>query len=311
MLIKYTIDLKEIKDRDYLKQPVYVYNLHHLLGDQAILLQWHPETELICAMQASGTLEVDGVKYPLETGMIAAVNRNQLHSFTCESDANVWLLVIVFQTEDLRSEEFNIGQQEILLPLATGATWFKPFIHQHETGYSEIFETMIRISSLFPMGGPLDPEPWKYVMGKSLLLELTAHYAKAGGLVDACESKILADVPIRHLIAYLQDHFQEHITLSDMATHLHLNPSYLIRIFKRYTGVTPIVFLNHVRLAHAATLLKRRNMTVEEAAYACGFENPSYFSRLFHRQFGKSPRDFSRFRQETPYIGEKKQAVQA
>ena len=56
------------------------------------------------------------------------------------------------------------------------------------------------------------------------------------------------------------------------------------------TGLTPTQFVTSVRLEHALTLLNDSSLNISEIAYQCGYQDPKYFSRVFTRHFGKSPR---------------------
>lgn len=75
---------------------------------------------------------------------------------------------------------------------------------------------------------------------------------------------------------------------------LPFSPEYLTRLFKRETGMTPFQYLKNRRLENAANLLAvmvgRGN--ISETARLCGFSDPLYFSRQFHKKYGVSPSDF-------------------
>ena len=82
--------------------------------------------------------------------------------------------------------------------------------------------------------------------------------------------------------------------VSELADALAVNKSYLIRIFKRETGVTPGQYLIMTRIAKSKELLADAGCTVEMAARLSGFSSVSYFSRIFKRFNGESPSAFRR-----------------
>lgn len=91
---------------------------------------------------------------------------------------------------------------------------------------------------------------------------------------------------------YANCHFEERITLGDMAKIYFLNEKYLGRLFFQQVGVTFHQYLNQVRLKHFAQLLCSTNQTILETALNCGFGNVTYCNRLFLKQFGCSPKQY-------------------
>jgi AraC-like DNA-binding protein len=73
---------------------------------------------------------------------------------------------------------------------------------------------------------------------------------------------------------------------------MHLSESHFGRLFRDETGVAPMKFLRDLRIARACELLRRTHLHVAEIAYDVGYSDPAYFSRLFHRQTGTSPRAY-------------------
>lgn len=91
------------------------------------------------------------------------------------------------------------------------------------------------------------------------------------------------------VISYFSRHYMEKITLDGLAERLNYNKSYLVRYFRQKTGVTPIRYLNRMRLRNARILLRHREYSVAEISYRCGFESPSYFIRLFREAYAETP----------------------
>lgn len=75
---------------------------------------------------------------------------------------------------------------------------------------------------------------------------------------------------------------------------LPFNSEYVKKLFKKETGLTPLQYLTDKRLESAANILaiNRGRRSISETAHLCGFNEPLYFSRLFKKKFGVSPRDY-------------------
>lgn len=89
--------------------------------------------------------------------------------------------------------------------------------------------------------------------------------------------------------AYIEEHFNESLTLGGIAKALHVNQYHLHHIFRRTAGFTPVEYLLQRRLAKARQLLERTDMNVTEVAVSVGFVNVAHFSTVFRKQLGQSP----------------------
>lgn len=92
---------------------------------------------------------------------------------------------------------------------------------------------------------------------------------------------------------YLEAHYWEKITLAQLARIANLSPPHFCTQFHKAFNHTPIAYLLRYRLAQAAYLLLDRNARVSEVARRVGIDDVHYFSRVFKRQYGESPRRIS------------------
>jgi AraC family L-rhamnose operon transcriptional activator RhaR len=77
-------------------------------------------------------------------------------------------------------------------------------------------------------------------------------------------------------------------TLTELAAHLHLDPSYLVRLFKTSTGLPPMAYLAQLRAEHAATLLLHSDQPITSISQAVGWPDQNYFARRFKAHYGLS-----------------------
>ena len=97
---------------------------------------------------------------------------------------------------------------------------------------------------------------------------------------------------ITHAIRYLSAHYSEPVTLAQTAKSAGVHPSYLSSLFRKITGLTFKDYLNNIRIEHALELLKNTDYPIMEIAISCGFNDQSYFSKVFKKQTGMTPRQF-------------------
>lgn len=92
---------------------------------------------------------------------------------------------------------------------------------------------------------------------------------------------------------YIAQHYAEHITVSELAEHLGLSAGYLHGIFKQYTGMRIVEYINRYRIRTVKEYLKSHPLSLKEAAYRVGIDDPAYMSRLFKKVEGISFRAYT------------------
>ena len=97
---------------------------------------------------------------------------------------------------------------------------------------------------------------------------------------------------IRKTTEYIHSHSSEKLSLSELAKTLGITAPYLSMLFKQITGLTFRDYLNKVRVEEAKRLLISTDYQIMEIAVACGFNDQSYFTKVFKKYTGLSPRNF-------------------
>lgn len=100
----------------------------------------------------------------------------------------------------------------------------------------------------------------------------------------------MSDYYIKEAINFIEQNFQNDISIEDVAAVCGINRSYLGRIFRTSTGHSPQEFLIHYRMTKAAELLKLTTLSIGDIGSAVGYENALHFSRAFKNVYGVSPR---------------------
>lgn len=90
---------------------------------------------------------------------------------------------------------------------------------------------------------------------------------------------------------YVENHYQEPITLREAAQILSINPEYFSRFFKKYMGITFLEYVYSIRLQSAYQEIINTDLPIQEIQERNGFTSPKIFSRMFREQYGKTPRE--------------------
>jgi AraC-like DNA-binding protein len=101
----------------------------------------------------------------------------------------------------------------------------------------------------------------------------------------------IAHQAVRITCDYLEAHYAEPITLSDLSKQVYITPYHLARLFTRHVGVPPHKYLENIRVREAERLLKT-GLSIADTAYATGFSSQSHLTRTFKRFLGTTPGEF-------------------
>lgn len=96
---------------------------------------------------------------------------------------------------------------------------------------------------------------------------------------------------LRYIIKWTEENFKEKISLEDISKKMGYNKEYFCRKFKKLTGITYLAYLNNTRIYHACKLLKK-GYSISDACDGCGFEDLSYFTQLFKKIMGTTPKKY-------------------
>jgi AraC-like DNA-binding protein len=93
--------------------------------------------------------------------------------------------------------------------------------------------------------------------------------------------------------AFLHEHYDRRVSLADLARMVELNPVYLVRSFRRHTGLPPHAYQRQMRLNRACRMLQL-GAPVSEVAYVIGFADQSHLTRVFKHVMGVTPAQYAR-----------------
>ena len=104
---------------------------------------------------------------------------------------------------------------------------------------------------------------------------------------------------VEQIVDYLDNHYNEKISLDQIARNMYLSPFYISKIFKSETGDTPINHLIRVRMEKARKLLdQNKNASIQDIAICVGYDDAYHFSKLFKKHFGQSPSQYRKAQEQ-------------
>ena len=228
---------------------------------------WHENLEIQRCEEGRGYALLDAERYEMEKHDVVVANSDVIHYTGTDTDMRYSCLII--------STEFckNVGLDPKTVcfePIVKSPTVGKLFLalkHAYEDRNAPY--RVARLTKLL-----LD-----------LLIELAEHHSAPSGQTKGNTAK---NEMIKAVITYTRQHYNRKITLDEISKAVLYDKYALCRAFKKYTGQTIVDDLNRYRCIKASELLGEGH-SVAEAAALCGFDNLSYFGKVFKRNVGTSP----------------------
>lgn len=247
------------------KHPQYVMPLH-----------WHSEFEVLRVKRGRLAIYLNNEVYDLREGDVIFIPSGTLHRGEprdCAYDCAVFDLRIASGYSSSRVSE-------LIQPLISSDAEVDHICHGAEGCAVELLETVEKTEPLYEL------------KASSLVSELI-YLLYSSGAVNKSQTE---DKRITHrralmtlLIDKIEREYTGRITLADLAEIVGMNEKYLCRFFKSFTGQTPIDYINRLRVDRACFDMTVNKMNVTEAAYESGFNELSYFSKIFKKYKGMTP----------------------
>jgi len=285
-VISVQLYLKFLEKSDRKNEQIYIYNLMCKKDHTVIQAHWHDEFELLYT-EVDGEAELDGVKIKFEKNDIIFVNKQQLHRLNSFSDGNIYAIVFNYEILDFKINDFC--QNRIINNLKDQRLMFQHILNKDATIYKEIKNLLSETILLY-----YSETYGKELKIKANLYNLIFLFFTNNLFINsfsAKNDKTLQVAYVKEAITFIENTYHLNVCIADISEHANISTFYLIKIFKEITGTTPIVYLNELRLKISTEFLKD-GLSVTQTAYNTGFNNLSYFIRIFKKKYGISPHKF-------------------
>jgi AraC family transcriptional regulator len=123
-------------------------------------------------------------------------------------------------------------------------------------------------------------------------VHLVTRYGALAGVEDSRSAGVIADARLSRVIEFMSAHFNQPLTLDQLAGEACVSRYHFSRLFRNRTGKPPLAFLVDIRMEAARRMLATSDLTVGEVGLACGYRTSSHFSAAFVARHGVTPTAF-------------------
>ena len=245
---------------------------------------WHKEFEIIKVILGSFNLRLNNIGYTLTAGDIIFVECGTLHGG--EPDNCVYEC-LVFDLNMLKRRQ-NDATTPLISPLIDGSKGINCVIPQKGSSVYSAASALFAVTS--------NRDDFYEIETYSLLFRLLSQLYKTESISSVSKNPQTTkkNQTVIKLLDWIDNNFTENITLQKLSEISNLSEKYICRVFKEYTSKTPINYINELRIDAACHEMISDKKSVTEAALACGFNDLSYFSKLFKRYKHISPYKYRR-----------------
>lgn len=244
--------------------------IHHPLGEDDPI-HWHENIEILYFFEGAAVVLNGSEEIRADKGDVIVVNSKDIHSVKRRISAVSYCCLII-DCNFCKSMGFDINNNYFCKKIKDEKinAIFENMLAEKENQNKYWFESL-RIGVL------------------SVLLSLFREYITD----DYIDSRSSPKVKIaKTVLRYLREHFKEPVSIEDIENNCDYTRYYISRVFKEITGATIMTYLNDLRIKEAKSMLAKTDFDINKISNECGFDNQSYFGKVFKKRVGCSPLEF-------------------
>jgi len=271
-----SINRYEIKPQDFqkLNSKLLYISMSKYEGDWNSIPHTHHFAELFYVVSGKGKFWLENKTYPISPNDLIIVPPNTEHT-ELSYNANP-LEYIVLGIEGITFLDSETSSSRDI------------YNYPERTELSNLLNLILKEVQ--------DKQPGYHLVCQNLLDVLLIQIIRRQKLVPAPISFTKMTKECGQIKQYLDSNYADNINLDSLAAMAHMNKYYLVHAFTKYTGLSPISYLNAKRLESSRNLLTSTDFSIAQIASSVGFSSQSYFSQAFRKEMNMTPNEYRKMK---------------
>lgn len=234
----------------------------------SVLPHTHEYYQYLYVKNGSGSIEVNGERFPLNVGCIHILPPGAQHSIT-SSEGGMTTYELKFYANN--PDDDSIPTTPVMLDISDTRA---------ESVFKGMFNEMTNMHSFYEE------------MLSVKLEELQLWLKRTANKHDSDDKRSSYSQKFTEVIFYMEQHYYEDISLKTLSDIAHMEKIYFLKKFKAEVGTTPVNYLRKLRINKSKKLLLNSEFNITQVATAVGFQSIHHFSNVFRALVGMSPSEY-------------------
>lgn len=266
--------------------PVQRYITNLTEPGQVVTTHWHEEAEFTLITRGACLYHIDLVDYEVQEGDLLFIPPLLLHSISAQLKEKATSETYVFHMNFLGGNSADICSIRYFKPIMDREITMPYLMKKDHPAYASLLEIFQQTHALY------EEKPAGYELAlKALLLQLffvLLQYSEKNTSPDLGKTSD----KLKQVLDYIELHYTESITVSELARLCHFSDYYFMRFFKKHMNMTCVEYIVSLRLEKSVELFKEGNTSILDVSLSVGFRNLSYFHRAFKKKYHMTPLAF-------------------
>ncbi len=256
---------------------------------ERVSCHWHNEIEILVVTEGKAQVYINDRSYDVEKGSIVFIASNHLHSINGFEGVPFNFFAVVFHENFLNSSVNDVIQQQFIDRVKHSEAFFPEIISPTHEWEKEVYDSLLRIREAFEK----KQSAFQLLIKAELYKIWYLLYTNSD--LHKLSSPKYEDYRItlaKSIIEYIEDNYMNHISVPELSHKFNLSEGHMCRFFKTVTQMSIVEYINRYRIRTSASLLKETTMDIGEIAGATGFNNISYYNKVFKKYMHMTPSQY-------------------
>lgn len=288
MQIQISENKRELKEHGDYSFPLMISLERLSLYDRhAFSWHWHPEIELTLILDGEIAYQVNESSYLLKAGDGLFCSSNMLHTGRSISNHDCRYLSVTFHPRLLYGYKSSLLETKYVTSVLESPALASLRLSPEVPWQNTLLTILGRIYAL----GQSHEDAWELEI-VSLLYQFWLTLFRCADLGSPSPASRQNLERLQTILLYIQEHYAQKLTLGEIAGCVNLSKSECCRFFRSRMHQPLFDYILQYRVEQSLPLLRGTDASITETALACGFSSPSYYTKVFRKYMGCTPRSY-------------------